>query len=440
MTAVNSTPPPLTPTRKETIGAIQSNGSDRLLEEENFKFIYQAALPSIVVLSLFFLVGVIGNSLTLYVYDRRVCKGTARLFVQTLAVFDLLHCLVAIPTEIMHLSYYYTFGDLVFACKTLRSLSAFCIIASGMTLMAVAIDRYKKICTPFATQFSLKTSKAVLAAIPAAAALCAFPDFFLYGKQTIPTSRPNLFGSSCLITDYIVDSNDAAVTLLACKLLLFCTGSFVHIVLYALIGHKIYTRTRFRKQNFSAGPRRRADFVFTNIGLPSPSCLRKAAENKNSDELGEGTAATTSSTSNASASNQKNRERSWKKLSEKSVNSGAATSFKGSSLARSTTSLKSQKSLNPNSLRTTLILFCITFVYLLSFLPYAILESIDRPLRPISANTTSKPLFLLLHRSYLINSIANPIIYSFCSKSFRAECYKLFRAERYTASSRAWRH
>ena len=48
--------------------------------------------------------------MVLYIYNRQLRKGTIRWFVQALAVFDLLSCLVAIPAEIIDMRSNYTFG------------------------------------------------------------------------------------------------------------------------------------------------------------------------------------------------------------------------------------------------------------------------------------------------------------------------------------------
>jgi hypothetical protein len=57
--------------------------------------------------------------MVLYVYNRKLRKGTIRWFVQALAVFDLLSCMVAIPGEIIDMMNNYTFG-LSPMCKVTR--------------------------------------------------------------------------------------------------------------------------------------------------------------------------------------------------------------------------------------------------------------------------------------------------------------------------------
>ena len=84
-------------------------------------------------------------------------------------------------------------------------------------------------------------------------------------------------------------------------------------------------------------------------------------------------------------------------------------------------------SVNSGTRRTTLMLFLITVVYLLSFLPYLVLNI----LKVLDEDSLSgrggawEVIHNVLLRSYFINSMANPIIYSFCSRTFSAECSKV---------------
>ncbi|CAL1546142.1 unnamed protein product [Lymnaea stagnalis] len=76
--------------------------------------------------------------------------------------------------------------------------------------------------------------------------------------------------------------------------------------------------------------------------------------------------------------------------------------------------------------RTTLMLFSITLIYILSFLPHLVLMT----LKALGLDThklhgeAGELLLNLLIRSYFINSASNPIIYSFFSNNFFKECKK----------------
>jgi hypothetical protein len=55
------------------------------------------------------IIGVIGNTIVLYVYKFRFRRSTSRIFILSLAVFDLITCLLGMPFHIMDMLYPYMF-------------------------------------------------------------------------------------------------------------------------------------------------------------------------------------------------------------------------------------------------------------------------------------------------------------------------------------------
>lgn len=89
---------------------------------------------------------------------------------------------------------------------------------------------------------------------------------------------------------------------------------------------------------------------------------------------------------------------------------------------------KSDKSVNGGpSLRTkqvTFMLFIITVVFILSFIPHLVLMVINS-MNPNFVTDMTPPgiaIYNIFLRSFVINNMANPIIYGFCDKKFRSEC------------------
>jgi hypothetical protein len=80
--------------------------------------------------------------------------------------------------------------------------------------------------------------------------------------------------------------------------------------------------------------------------------------------------------------------------------------------------------------RITLMLFMITLVFVLSFIPHLALillnafnTSFIQDMTP-----TEVSVYNVFLRSFVINNMANPIIYGFCDKKFRSECFNcIFR-------------
>jgi hypothetical protein len=75
------------------------------------------------------------------------------------------------------------------------------------------------------------------------------------------------------------------------------------------------------------------------------------------------------------------------------------------------------------------MLFAITIVFVVSFLPHLalmVLTAVDEHFWA-SLSESEAVLCDLLLRSYFINNMANPIIYGFLDIKFRIECTMLFK-------------
>ena len=80
--------------------------------------------------------------------------------------------------------------------------------------------------------------------------------------------------------------------------------------------------------------------------------------------------------------------------------------------------------------KITIILLSITIVFIVSYLPFIVITILDSVSDDywfeMSNNTELFHNFLL--RLYLVNNMANPIIYGFWDKKFRNECVKLIKS------------
>ncbi|KAK7102569.1 uncharacterized protein [Littorina saxatilis] len=76
------------------------------------------------------------------------------------------------------------------------------------------------------------------------------------------------------------------------------------------------------------------------------------------------------------------------------------------------------------SARTTLMLFVLTALYVVNYLPYivmVILDSMDKAPLDLDINVSH-----ICSRSYFLNSVVNPFVYSFFNAAFRRECRAFF--------------
>jgi len=125
------------------IGDLQGNKG--LLVQILNDDIARLLIPAVVYISLVMVLGLFGNAFVCYYYTFKEKNSTNTFFIVVLSVYDLLTCFITMPTEIAIIALYYTFVDNL-ACKALRFVNFFLAIASMLTLVAKATDRYKRIC------------------------------------------------------------------------------------------------------------------------------------------------------------------------------------------------------------------------------------------------------------------------------------------------------
>lgn len=103
----------------------------------------------IIIYSIIFLLGTVGNSLVVYVVCRkRSMQSVTNVFIMNLAFSDILMCLLAVPfTPISFFQEYWMLGK--FLCHLVPFSLGVSVYVSTLTSLAIAIDRYFVIVHPF---------------------------------------------------------------------------------------------------------------------------------------------------------------------------------------------------------------------------------------------------------------------------------------------------
>lgn len=108
---------------------------DELNHEEAKQYV-----GGVVFVTLIMTIGIIGNSHVLFVYAFRMKPSNHRIFILTLAVLDMITCIIGMPFIVVDLRNPLTF-TMVSACKVLRFVNYFICISSALILTVIAIDR-----------------------------------------------------------------------------------------------------------------------------------------------------------------------------------------------------------------------------------------------------------------------------------------------------------
>ncbi|XP_046581812.1 muscarinic acetylcholine receptor M1-like [Haliotis rubra] len=426
----------------------------RYLQSLNDRFA-RLMLPAVCYLSVLMFFGIIGNILVLYIYIRKLKHNTTRSFVLALASFDLLACTVAIPGEIIDLMHNYTFGSYV-ACNLLRTVNSFSSFASGFTLFVVAVDRYKMICNPLGNQISTRSANLVLLCCCLVSMGLSAPAAVLYGSRAVPTGYSWVNGSDCSTKDRFLGTLFPLIYN-GVQFLFFVVGAFGLMSLYSHIGRRIWRHRRFKVtgQTPSSFFIRCSDsgsetspatddchatgFISPSGHVPNdvPRDRKQYGARKPPRKLIVKTRKCSSVSSMSSPSSPEGlspesptflvKPEMNRKVSREQSSTTRKVSMRRGTLDRRQSVLPNLSKRETNALRTTLMLFLITLIFILSFLPHLVLMTIKAlDAKSLSGSGDLAELaFNIGLRSYFINSVANPIVYSLCCQKFRSELVKI---------------
>lgn len=157
-------------------------------------------IGGIVFVSLLCIAGVFGNFHVLLVFSRHYKRSSYRTYILFLGALDMTNSAISMPLTIVYLSFPLEyFND--FFCKIYRFLLYYVSIASTLILVIIAVDRYRKIRTPFKRQWTEKQTFRFCIAGLAFGLLFAWPAPVLYGGSSVPLPINNLTGNRCYIED-----------------------------------------------------------------------------------------------------------------------------------------------------------------------------------------------------------------------------------------------
>ncbi|XP_041361669.1 orexin receptor type 1-like [Gigantopelta aegis] len=343
--------------------------------------IAQTLIPAMAYVGFMMLFGVLGNVLVCFVFIKKMKRGTQNFLITSLAVFDLLSSLLAMPVEIADMRYYYTFHSEV-ACKLLRFINALCCLSSIVTLLAIAIDRYLKVCRPLETQMKLRQAKLSVGVAVCAGLAFSWPALVIYGIRTVQTEVVGVLGKDCSTSDSMIDTLYPLVyhAVLAVGFIAFTVAL---IVLYGLICVSAKKHKRYMARTSDIG---KSISGKKHTSMSSLEC----------------------STSNA-------------RLSD--IDDVQPQLSKDSTKRETTLRRRRMKD------KTTVIGFVVTLVFVLSFLPFLSLVGARSVFKNFDYDLKGAAMvaFNVFIRSYFVNSAANPIIYGVLNVRFRQESIVLFK-------------
>lgn len=352
----------------------------------NHEVLLQSLTPVLVYMIVLFTLGIPGNICVLYIYLFKVRESTTRVFILALAMVDMIHCSLNMPVEIALLVNFDDF-DYPVLCKISRFISSVVNNSSAFILIAIAIDRYKRICRPHGHMIDSKMAKKLVIAAWSFAVLTSWQMCVLYGTRTLKR------GKTCLISDHM--QKTIFPTLFVYVLVVGqCITDLLLITFYSLVGREVCLRKAQRRH-------RRSQRISTDVSQLRTS-LDFSVETTPSPTSGKTDRFSFifhRETSNESKSSQSRNSNNFSRES------------RGSSIRRQILS------------KTTIMMFLVTVAFILSFVPHtmAVIIRYQAKGHIQSLSTSGMVTYQLFLRSYFMNSVLNPFIYCFVSKQFRKQ-------------------
>ena len=338
-------------------------------------------IPSTILVIITMVVGLIGNSLTCYVYGFRLKMTPTYLFVVMLAIVDLITCVIITPKRIVqNIVPLLTTWDGM--CKTHMSLTIFTGFATSWFLIAIAVDRYRKFCCPLKTQISMKGAKIITLLICLFCATQGGAVTLYYGRVKKPTKYPDVFGWSCSskITKKV---NYYQLGFFAFYLLVSIYTIITLTILYSIMLHKMKKTVNKNRK------------VKKNAQLVSSS------QQSSSSGVSSGT-----------SSGDGERTAGRKKLVKQE------TRFRSLNRVE-----RNVKRLN----YTTVTMMMITTVFVVTYIPRISAMMINAAVKAEQKMGTTAAIFYWLARHmFYISSCLNPIIYGYRNQKFMDEIWLLF--------------
>lgn len=145
--------------------------------------------------------GIIGNAALLHIFRRKYDRDSNyRLFVLLLASFDMGMSIAHVIKEQFRLRSIYDAGDSIF-CPITNYVGHSIGIGTIFMVLFIAIERYKKICTPFKPQFTKKQSSVICAAVILVGAVLNIPIPYMFGPRKLIIEDVNA-SRCCIVNEF----------------------------------------------------------------------------------------------------------------------------------------------------------------------------------------------------------------------------------------------
>lgn len=213
------------------------------INDELFDLSY-SNIPAIVILSIFSIVGTIGNAHAIFIYYKCYDQTVHRNNVINLAVVDLLVCAILVPYDISDMVYRTSVLSPV-SCELLVYLECFGNLCSLSFLALIAFERHRKVCKPLHRQLTIKQGKIVCAVIICTCSTIPLPPLVFHLEHDHKSD--NLTTASCTVKTSLENTRVEKVMLSLILAVTMCQ-QVICTVSYVCLLKKIHNQRHVFKQ------------------------------------------------------------------------------------------------------------------------------------------------------------------------------------------------
>ncbi|XP_069501119.1 growth hormone secretagogue receptor type 1-like [Ambystoma mexicanum] len=209
-----------------------------------YPFPFSALCLVTIICILLFVVGLLGNVMTILIISRsRGMRTTTNLYLSSMALSDVF-IFLCMPLDLYKMWNYrpWRLGDLI--CKLSQFFSEGCTYSTVLHITALSMERYLAVCYPLRAKVLITRTKVklLIMALWLVALSSAGPVFVLVGVEFENGTDPAETGE-CKCTSYAVTSGLLNIMMWVSSLYFFVPVCCLSL-LYSLIGRKLWRRRR----------------------------------------------------------------------------------------------------------------------------------------------------------------------------------------------------
>lgn len=382
---------------------------------------YELFLRDIIAFIFFIVVGIIGffgNLHVIFVYVLRMKPSNHRTMIVFLAALDFSENAINIPLNLYNLRHQYNQVN----CTALIFVAYFLTCASGLTMLFIAVERYRKVCCPLRRQFTIRNVTVACSGLMVVSFLVTMPSFFLYGSGTYFSESFNHTITTCTMLtndkkNISVKAHTAVLLIIAVVSVTTCTVCYSAIVCFVQRHRqKTYVMTSKEKGTLSQSNARK-DVTFT---LTKQHGTEESTESKiDSEDTTEITKQDSMEKDTKSFIHAKEKKRQNIEQAEKTAK-----------VQRNADKASPYKKKSGKYGRTVRLSFMFLVATLLTYLCYIIAVVFICVQIDDKTHTAVKevlgPGYWIFRKFAYVGTVINPFVYGFFDRVFRKTCFEFY--------------